>query len=106
MGARHPKADVPSDRVFTLLVCYDIVEDDRRQEVARVLSALGPRVQLSVFECKVRGSEELAGLVEQLRGLIDPVQDQIRVYNFGSRNAAPVIVGQRTIEDWRDYLIL
>jgi CRISPR-associated protein Cas2 len=92
--------------VFTLLVCYDIVEDDRRQDVAHVLSDLGPRVQLSVFECKVRGTDELNRLIGQLQSLIDPVQDQVRVYNFGARESSPVIVGQRTIEEWRDYLIL
>lgn len=35
---------------YTLLVSYDIADDDRRGEVSDVLAAHGARVQYSVFE--------------------------------------------------------
>lgn len=45
-----------------VVVAYDIVDDGRREDVARLVSGYGPRVQLSVFECEVRGMEELRAL--------------------------------------------
>lgn len=103
-GPAH--SDIPVERVLSILVCYDIVDDGRREDVAAVLAALGPRVQLSVFECRVRGRSEFKELVARLEALIDPVEDQVRLYNFGARPAAPLLVGQRTLEEWRDYWIL
>ena len=48
--------------------------------VASLLSGYGPRVQLSVFECQVRSQTELQSLRAQLRSLIDPMEDQVRIY--------------------------
>lgn len=99
-------SDVPVGRTLSVLVCYDIADDGRREDIAAELAALGPRVQLSVFECRVRGRAELDQLISRLKALVDPIEDQIRVYNFGSRPAAAVLVGQRTLEEWRDYWIV
>jgi CRISPR-associated protein Cas2 len=62
--------------VMLCVITYDIADDRRRENVATLLSGYGPRVQLSVFECELPTRRE-AG---QLRGLIDPVEDQIRMY--------------------------
>ncbi len=35
------------------LICYDVTEDERRNQIARRLEDLGFRVQYSVFECKL-----------------------------------------------------
>jgi CRISPR-associated protein Cas2 len=61
------------------LITYDVA-DDRREDVATLLSGYGPRVQLSVFECELRSRREAAALRVKLRNLIDPVEDQVRVY--------------------------
>lgn len=100
------KSATPSTRMFSLLVCYDIAGDDRRDDVSRLLTTFGPRVQQSVFECRVRASAELAQMRKALEGIIDVHEDQVRIYNFGCRESAPTIVGNRELEEWRDFRIL
>lgn len=100
------RSDHPTVRDFGLIVCYDIADDDRRSDVSAVLSEVGVRVQLSVFECRVRGTAELQELLGRLRAVLEPAEDQVRVYNFGSRRPAPEILGQRILEEWRDFWIL
>jgi len=63
-----------------VVVAYDIVDDARREDVASLLSGYGPRVQLSVFECQVDSQTALQALRADLRALIDPLEDQIRLY--------------------------
>jgi CRISPR-associated protein Cas2 len=38
-----------------VVVAYKITDDQRREYLAALLSGLGPRVQLSLFECQVDG---------------------------------------------------
>lgn len=90
-----------------VVVAYDIVDDGRREDVARLLSGHGPRVQLSVFECEVRGAEELRALRAALRECIDPLEDQVRLYPTTSRTFAErYIIGARTVEERSDYWIV
>lgn len=106
-GQRGPvRSDHPTVRDFGLLICYDVADDDRRCDVSAVLSEVGVRVQLSVFECRVRGTAELKELLERLRAVMESAEDQVRVYNFGSRQPAPEILGQRTLDEWRDFWIV
>jgi CRISPR-associated protein Cas2 len=69
------------------LITYDISEDGRRVDVATLLSGYGPRVQLSVFECELRSRREATALRAKLRDLIDPVEDQVRIYPLDERAA-------------------
>jgi CRISPR-associated protein Cas2 len=69
------------------LITYDISEDGRREDVATLLSGYGPRVQLSVFECELRSRREATALRAKLRDLIDPVEDQVRIYPLDERAA-------------------
>lgn len=90
-----------------VIVTYDICEDQRREDVATLLSGYGPRVQLSVFECQVESTEALRHLRARLRELIDVLTDQVRVYpttpaTFGER----CIIGARTVEERADYWIV
>lgn len=91
---------------ITLLICYDIGDDDRRDDVSTLLETLGPRVQMSVFECTVTDRPALHRLLGELAGLIEPAQDQVRVYNLGQRPASPTIVGTRTLEESRDFWVM
>lgn len=89
------------------LISYDIADDGRRADVAALLSAHGPRVQLSVFECDLATKAEVEQLVAELEQLIEPVEDQVRLYPL----AAPAlrdrrILGSRTLEERRDFWIL
>lgn len=89
------------------VVTYDIADDGRRDDVATLLSGYGPRVQLSVFECDVRSRAEAAALTGKLRGLVDPVEDQVRMYPLDEHAVrATIVVGARTIEERQDFWIV
>lgn len=89
------------------VIAYDIADDGRRDDVATLLSGYGPRVQLSVFECDVRSRQEFADLQAKLRTLIDPVEDQVRLYPLDERSArSAFVVGARTIEERQDFWIV
>lgn len=93
--------------VMRYVIAYDIADDGRREDVATLLSGYGPRVQLSVFECDVRGRREAADLRAKLRALVDPVEDQVRLYPLDERAARSVtVVGARTIEERQDFWIV
>jgi CRISPR-associated protein Cas2 len=89
------------------VVTYDIADDRRREDVATLLSGYGPRVRLSVFECDLRTRREAAALRSKLRELIDPVEDQVRLYPLGDRAALQVaVIGARVIEERQDFWIV
>jgi len=89
------------------VVAYDVADDRRREDVATVLSGYGPRVQLSVFECDVRTRHEAAALRAKLRELIDPVEDQVRLYPLDDRAARQAtVLGARVIEERQDFWIV
>jgi CRISPR-associated protein Cas2 len=89
------------------VVTYDIADDRRREDVATVLSGYGPRVQLSVFECEFRTRREAGSVQVKLRGLIDLVEDQVRLYPLDERAARRVaVIGARMIEERQDFWII
>lgn len=89
------------------VVTYDIADDGRREDVATLLSGYGPRVQLSVFECDLRTRQEAAALRAKLRELIDPVEDQVRLYPLDESAARRVaVIGARVIEERQDFWIV
>jgi CRISPR-associated protein Cas2 len=89
------------------VVAYDIADDHRREDVATLLSGYGPRVQLSVFECEFRTRREAGSVQAKLRDLIDPVEDQIRLYPLDDRAARRMaVIGARTIEERQDFWII
>ncbi len=90
-----------------VVVCYDITDDQRREDVAALLSGYGPRVQLSVFECEIRDQVEMRELRGELRDRIDPLEDQVRIYPTDQRTFAErYILGARTVEERSDYWIV
>ncbi|MGH3804323.1 MAG: CRISPR-associated endonuclease Cas2 [Pseudonocardiaceae bacterium] len=92
---------------MVVVVAYDIVDDGRREDVASLLSGYGPRVQLSVFECQVRSQTELQALRADLRTLIDPLEDQVRIYPTTTQTFSErYIIGARTVEERSDYWIV
>lgn len=70
-----------------VLVCYDIVQDDRRSRVASTLEAYGNRVQYSVFEVYVSQST-LRELRRQLEAMLDSLTDRITFYRLCTRDVA------------------
>ncbi len=62
-----------------VVVSYDIVDDRRRNRLAKVLQDYGHRVQKSVFECEL--DESLYWKMKtRLENLVDREEDSIRYY--------------------------
>ncbi|MEC4893458.1 MAG: CRISPR-associated endonuclease Cas2 [Oscillatoria sp. PMC 1051.18] len=74
------------------LICYDIVEDSRRQRVAKLLQAYGLRVQKSVFEA-VLNDNQYEKLQQKLDKLLDSETDQLRFYPLSAhcRNKVAIL---------------
>ena len=62
-------------------VAYDVADDRRRAEVARILGDFGTRVQRSVFECRLSAAEART-LEARLRRAIRPPRDLLRIYRL------------------------
>ena len=61
------------------VVCYDIPDDRRRTRLAKRLDGYGDRVQDSVFEA-VLDRMLFDRLVEDVKGLTEPVEDRVTIY--------------------------
>jgi CRISPR-associated protein Cas2 len=86
------------ERAF-YLVAYDVVEDRRRNKVAKAMVASGERVQRSVFEVYLT-DQELQKLKRRLGKLIDPQQDSIRIYSLCAACRGKVsTIGQGKVTD-------
>ncbi|MFI9531016.1 CRISPR-associated endonuclease Cas2 [Micromonospora rosaria] len=89
------------------VVAYDIADDDRRADLAMFLSGYGPRVQLSVFEVELPDADTAVAFRERLRSLIDPNDDQVRLYRLTPQALGQrIIYGRRTIEERVDFWIV
>lgn len=88
------------------IAAYDIADDGRRADVALYLSALGPRVQLSVFEIDLPDQAAYTETRAALRALIDGVEDQIRIYPVAIDWNQADVLGARTCEERREYWIV
>lgn len=62
------------------LICYDIVCEKRLAKVAKLLEKECLRVQYSVFLLPLAGRGKAETLAAQLLGLIDPDEDDVRLY--------------------------
>lgn len=67
-----------------IVVSYDIVEDRKRNRLAKILSNYGYRVQKSVFECQLDDGRYLR-MKEQIDKHIDPETDSVRYYELCAR---------------------
>ncbi|MBI5307890.1 MAG: CRISPR-associated endonuclease Cas2 [Planctomycetes bacterium] len=65
------------------IVCYDITNGKRLRKVFKTLSGIGTHIQYSVFFCKLTW-QELKVLEEELEGIIDGNEDDIRIYPLPS----------------------
>ncbi len=88
------------------LAMYDIASDRRRTRVADVLADSGPRVQLSVFELALTHPRGLSILCDKLTRIIDPRDDQIRIYTLPTMDAGRIVLGNRVLQERLPYLIL
>jgi CRISPR-associated protein Cas2 len=73
------------------LICYDIVNNHRRNKVAKLLETYGLRVQKSVFEC-VLDDKQYEYLSKCLFRLLNKREDQIRFYPLSAHVRNKVVV--------------
>jgi CRISPR-associated protein Cas2 len=71
-----------------VIITYDVdtsntAGEKRLRKVAKVCTAMGQRVQDSVFECLVDPSQ-FSELKDKLSGIIDVNKDSLRFYFLGS----------------------
>ena len=87
-------------------ICYDIKDDRRRVQVAKVLADFGQRVQFSVFEANV-GPEGLTQLIDRVSQILHPQEDNLRIYPLcASCESRIQILGQGTVTQDLDFIIL
>ncbi|WP_199563771.1 MULTISPECIES: CRISPR-associated endonuclease Cas2 [unclassified Streptomyces] len=92
---------------YTLLVSYDIADDDRRGDISDTLAAHGARVQYSVFEVTLPTKKAVQELRGTLRKLIDRDEDQVRLYPLSAPVLSElVILGNRRLEERADFWIV
>lgn len=74
------------------LICYDVVDDYRRNKISQVLEGYGLRVQWSVFECELT-KKQCQTLQSKLTRYLNEGEDQVRFYPVSAHH-------------WRNVLIL
>jgi len=62
-----------------VVVAYDIIDDERRLRVSRILENYGSRVQKSVFECYLTPHQE-EELEKRITDHVLPAEDNVRYY--------------------------
>ncbi len=87
-------------------ICYDIKDDRRRLNVAKVLKDYGERVQLSVFEANLE-PEQLKKLKERVSKILDVEEDSLRVYPLcGACMPRIEILGQGAVTQDPEIIII
>ena len=61
------------------VISYDIPDDRRRGQLAKVLKGFGTRVQYSVFEAHLTNTQ-FAQMKAAVARVIDPAKDSVRYY--------------------------
>jgi len=83
----------------TVLVAYDISNDNRRARASAALQEWGDRIQRSVFLCLV-DPEDVAELTDDLERIIDTSVDVLHVFRLCSSCAAAADArGQAMLEE-------
>lgn len=74
------------------LICYDIADPARLQQVHRILKQTGLPVQYSVFVTALPAARMLT-LLGEMHGCIEPAEDDIRAYPLAHGTHAEVLGG-------------
>ncbi len=65
--------------MIVYLICYDVVNNRRRNQIAKFLEGYGLRVQKSVFECMLSDAQ-YEFMKQHLQKLLNRKEDQLRFY--------------------------
>ncbi|MBE9033034.1 CRISPR-associated endonuclease Cas2 [filamentous cyanobacterium LEGE 11480] len=82
---------MPSVRDGFYLVCYDVVDNNRRNRIAKLLKGYGLRVQKSVFECMLN-DDQLQMVQKRLHKYLQPEEDQVRFYPMSGHTRRKVMI--------------
>jgi CRISPR-associated protein Cas2 len=84
------------------LICYDVVNNTRRNRIANLLKGYGLRVQKSVFECMLN-DEQLQMVKRKIARYLKPEEDQVRFYLMSGHTRRKVLIlgaqPEREIDD-------
>ena len=64
-----------------IVVSYDIVDDKKRNQLAKKLLNFGKRVQYSVFECDLN-KQQIEQMKKQTLKFVNPDEDSLRIYKL------------------------
>lgn len=73
------------------VISYDIPDDRRRNQLAKVLKGFGTRVQYSVFEAHLTRTQ-FEQMKRAVARVIDPAEDSVRYYTLCGACAARIEV--------------
>lgn len=86
------------EKKIYILIIYDIVDNKRRNALAKKLSGYGFRVQKSAFESLI--SEQLyKKLLDEIPRMINPEQDSVRIYKFRGYGEVKLVGVNDSIEN-------
>lgn len=88
------------------VISYDVPNNKRRRQIAKILEGHGQRVQYSVFECDL-DETKTARLELQLLREIDEKEDDIRFYPLNRADIERVrMLGKAVLRQKRDFHII
>ncbi len=88
------------------LVSYDIPDDRRRTQLAKILKDFGDRVQYSVFEC-ILDKDLLDKMVYRIDKITEKNEDSVRIYSLCSQCERGIrIIGTGEVTRDEDVYIL
>lgn len=87
------------------IISYDVIENARRNKVAKIMLDYGQRVQYSVFECRMDAGQ-LSELIRRITGLVAE-EDSLRIYGIcRSCEKTITVLGHGEVLQDKDVYIL
>ena len=72
------------EKIYTILVIYDIIDNKRRNRMAKFLEGYGVRIQKSAFEVKLT-KKRCDVMVKRAEKIIDAETDSLKMYLFPNK---------------------
>lgn len=89
-----------------VIIAYDITSTRRRTRLHKALKGYGVNAQRSVFECDL-APEKFKGLVAMLEFMIDPSEDDLRIYRICQDCQAKVVtIGQARFNKPEEIIVI
>ena len=90
-----------------VVVAYDIPDDRRRTQIAKILEDYGDRVQYSVFEMNLDTEWRFNAMLNRLEQILAPTEDSVRIYRLCSPCTQRVtLLGQGRMTRDEPFVIL